>query len=582
MMLGNPAGIDTTFIPAAGGCVSSPGNYREMAAMEDVRRLVRVARRRLVVKRWLSALPWCLSAGLLLACALLALDKFFPLGAAAWIWPAAGAVAGLAAASVWTWRRRPSELEAAIEIDRRFGLKERVSSSYALDREARESPAGLALVQDAWNSLEHLPLAGQFRLSPGRWLWLPVVPAAAALAVVVLLHPAVDAQRQAAAAATAQQKQIERSTEVLRKKIVAQRREAEKQGLKSADELLARLEQGTRKLSEANTADRKQALVKLNDLAKELSQRQADLAAGRKLADQLRQLQGLGQGPAEQLAKALQQGDLARAAREVQALAEKLKHGELDAAGQKQLAEQLNQLQRKLSEMAEAERKLEQDVKQQIAEHRAAGRQAEADRLQQQLNDLKQQRQAQTLEKLAEKLGQCADCMQGQKGGQGKQGDQAGEAASRLAGLQAELDQLNSKLAESELLTQALDEIADAKDSMTCKNCGGAGCRECQARGREQQNGGRGIGHGRGHGLPGEKIDTSNYDTRVRQKVGRGAAVVTDLVAGPNTPGRVQQQIREQWTGVAGEQADPLTDQPLPAEYREHAKKYFDALREGR
>ncbi|HEY5312370.1 MAG TPA: hypothetical protein VIK18_07610 [Pirellulales bacterium] len=544
--------------------------------MTEVRRLVCFARRRLMLQCWLRALPWGLSGGLLLACALLAMDTFLPLGAPAWLWPVAGAATGLATASVWTWRRRPSELEAAIEIDRRFGLKERVSSSYALDPAACDSPAGQALLQDARASLERLPLAGQFRLSPGRWLWLPVVPAAGALAVAFLLHPAVDAGRQAAAA-TPQQKQIERSTEALRKKLAGQRRQAQQQGLKAADELFARLEQGTRRLSEAQTADRKQALVKLNDLAKELSQRQADLAAGRKLANQLRQLQGLGQGPAEQLAKALEQGDLGRAARELQTLAEKLKRGELDDAGQRQLAGQLNQLAHKLAELAEAQRKLEQDLKQEIAEQRAAGRPAEADRLQQQLDQLDRQRQAQSLEKLAAKLGQCADCLQGK---------QSGQAASHLAELQDELNKLSTELAENKMLNQALDEIADAKDSMTCKGCGGAGCRECQGRGYGQKVGnglGPGIGHGRGQGLaPDEKTDTSSYDTRVRQKVGRGAAVVTDLVTGPNTRGRVQQRIRDQWAGVAGEEADPLADQPLPAEYREHAKKYFDTLREGR
>jgi hypothetical protein len=138
---------------------------------------------------------------------------------------------------------------------------------------------------------------------------------------------------------------------------------------------------------------------------------------------------------------------------------------------------------------------------------------------------------------------------------------------------------LGDKLAEGEMLDQAVHEIADAKDGMACKNCGGEGCHACQ--GQEHRNG-PGWGRGQGRGVPPDKeIDTSAYDTRVRQKVGRGAAVVTDLVAGPNARGRVQQQIREQWSGVAGEESDPLTDQPLPAEYREHAKKYFDTLREG-
>jgi hypothetical protein len=542
--------------------------------MNDLRRLVRFARRRLILQMWLRSLPWCCAAGLLLACGLLAIDKFFPLGTPVWLWPAAGAAGGLLAASLWAWRWRQSELAAAIEIDRRLGLKERVSSSYALDSAALETPAGQALVQDAWHSVESLPIAPQFRLSPGRWLWLPVVPAAGAMAIVLLLRPAVDAQREAAAATiTAQQQQIERSAQALRKKLVQQREEARQQGLKSADDLFARLEQGARQVSQTNSADRKQALVKLNDLAKELSQRQNELTAGRKLADQLRQLKGLGQGPADKLAQALEQGDLAGAAREIQALADQLKRGELDAAGREKLAAQLKELQRRLDALAKAQRKLEQDLKQQIADKRAAGRQGEADQLQQQLNQLSQQRRAQSLEKMADKLGQCAACMGRNQGGQ---------AAGELAGLKGDLEQLGKQLAESKMISQALDQIANAKDGMTCKACGGAGCRDCQGRAVGQRPGdGIGRGHRDAWG-PDEKTDAATYDTRVRQKVGRGAAVITDFVAGPNARGRVEQQIRSQWSGAADDEADPLADQPLPADYREFAKKYFDSLREGR
>jgi hypothetical protein len=45
--------------------------------------------------------------------------------------------------------------------------------------------------------------------------------------------------------------------------------------------------------------------------------------------------------------------------------------------------------------------------------------------------------------------------------------------------------------------------------------------------------------------------------------------------------GRVQQEIQEQIQASRREQSDPITRQRLPRSQRDHAKEYFDALREG-
>ena len=64
--------------------------------------------------------------------------------------------------------------------------------------------------------------------------------------------------------------------------------------------------------------------------------------------------------------------------------------------------------------------------------------------------------------------------------------------------------------------------------------------------------------------------------------VGRGSGVMTGLSPGPNSKGRVGEEIKLQWQELHGDAADPLTDQQLPRGYRDHAKKYFDTLREGK
>jgi hypothetical protein len=57
--------------------------------------------------------------------------------------------------------------------------------------------------------------------------------------------------------------------------------------------------------------------------------------------------------------------------------------------------------------------------------------------------------------------------------------------------------------------------------------------------------------------------------------------VVTDKVDGPNRKGEVREEIKSSFEASKHEAADPLTGQRLPREYREHAKTYFDAIREG-
>ena len=63
--------------------------------------------------------------------------------------------------------------------------------------------------------------------------------------------------------------------------------------------------------------------------------------------------------------------------------------------------------------------------------------------------------------------------------------------------------------------------------------------------------------------------------------MGRGAAAVTGQVGGANRKGQVEEEIKGQFTSARNESEDPLTGQRLPHDYREHAKKYFDAFREG-
>jgi hypothetical protein len=541
--------------------------------MEALRRKVLIARRRLAIQRFLRALPWCLFATLLVAAAAIAVDKYYPLLLDVWAWPALGVAEGIALAAGWVWFKGQSEVDAAIEIDRRFGLKERVSSTYSLSEAERDSAIGRALIQDASRAIDRVEVAEGFHLSLDRFALLPLAPAVVAFLVAVFLNPASDTAT--ATTEGAQEKvQVKHAIEVAEQKAAERRKEARELDLKELEEPLTKLEEGLKQLAKGDD-DRHQALVKMNDLKKELEQRREQLSGNDRLKDQLEQLKNLARGPADKLAGALKNGDLKQAAKELEALKDQLQNGKLDEQSRAELTKQLEDMEQKLRAMAEKHRKLEDDVKSQIAEKRAAGQTKEAEELEKQLAKLaKQGPQMQQLERLAQQLGQCAQCT--------KQGDGQG-AAEALSQLQGDLADMAQQLAEAELLDEALDQLSMAKDSMACKECNGEGCAACRGLGnRFSRRRGNGLGEGQGEGdRPEEETRTGFYDTKVKQQIGRGAATITDRVEGPNVKGRVEQEISAQFEAVRGSNADPLADTKLPRGYREHARTYFDTLREG-
>ena len=107
--------------------------------MNELRKQVRRAQWWLGVQRFLGVLGWCWLACLSLALGLVLADKYWPLGLPALAWPAGAIGLGLVAALVWAIARGRGPLDAAIELDRRFQLHERVSSSLALTPEEQQS-----------------------------------------------------------------------------------------------------------------------------------------------------------------------------------------------------------------------------------------------------------------------------------------------------------------------------------------------------------------------------------------------------------------------------------------------------------
>jgi hypothetical protein len=543
--------------------------------MEELQKQVRRAKRRLGTQRFVAALGWSCTVALSLAVIVILVGKFWPLGVADWVWPAAAVGLGTLAAAGWAVATGRGTMDAAIEIDHRFGLKERVSSTLALSEEERDSEAGQALTADAIRRVKRIDVAERMKISPGRPVLFPLFPAVLAFMVAFLISPAaVDNPAEAMTDPAAVKKQVQVSAKKLERQLAEQREKAKKQDLPDAEKVFKLLQEGAKELSAKTPEDQKKALVKLNDLAKQIAERREKAGGAEKIKEKLNQMKDFKPGPADQFAKAVKQGDFNKAMEELDKLKEQLSQGKLDEKQQKQLAEQMDQMKDKLQKMVEAQKEAQKDLEKKADEARKAGRNEEANKLEEQLDKLRQQMpQMKQLDQLAKQMQQCSKSL---KDGQMK------DAEAAMGQIQENLKDLQKQLDEMEMLDEAMDQMAQCRKGMNCKKCGGAGCEACQGGAGKGEKDGDGMGEGQGRGdRPEEKTNTAFRDSQVRQQVDKGSMSVAGYVDGPNKKGDVNEAIKEQMEAAKHQANDPLTGQRIPRKQRQHAKEYFDRLRKG-
>ena len=171
--------------------------------MNDINRQVQRARRRIIVGKFFRILGWSLFTGLLVAAVGLAIPKIWALGVletetatSNWNfgWIIGGSVLSILTAIVLTWVSRATEIDAAMEVDKRFGLKERLSSALSLDSHAAQSEAGSALLEDANQRAQKIDVRDAFPFKPTWKALLPLFPALVVVALIFLPNAVKEAQ----------------------------------------------------------------------------------------------------------------------------------------------------------------------------------------------------------------------------------------------------------------------------------------------------------------------------------------------------------------------------------------------------
>jgi hypothetical protein len=307
---------------------------------------LRRVQRRLLLFQGSERAARALFAATVAACAWLIITRLFPqLGGAIWVALALG-VGALLGAVLWTWRKPPRLIDAALAADARLGLKERFISSLAL-HEAGESYCGgseemaAALHADATQCLARLDHRRDFPFVPSRamrWLALPI----ALFGVAYVLFPEVDLLGHQAREAQARVEQAERE------KKAAMLENAARVLPKAPEQEAAQVDAITRDLHEIAAAlqegriTEKQALARVNSLADQLRAERDALA--NKAATPMPPLSPRDMGLAKDAVEAMQRGRPADAAKALRALQDKLKEGGLSEAEKMKLAEALKKI----------------------------------------------------------------------------------------------------------------------------------------------------------------------------------------------------------------------------------------------
>ena len=551
--------------------------------MNAINTVVRRARRRLILNRFVQLastalfVDWMLATIAIIAGAVWVL----PVDPLQWNW---GWIAGASAVAVLIALIRavasaPSLQQAASEVDARFGLRERLSSAVALPPHERESTMGRALLDDAARRAEPLDIREQFSIAPNRLAWLPLLPAAM-LTIALLLPPAAPPEPDDVLSATtvSQTAQTKTAAETLKRKIQQQRSQAEATGLKDAEEFFKKLEMDLDKLTKRPSLDQKEAMIALNDIKKQLDQRRDELGTPDQMRQALAKIDDMQRGPAGEVVKAMQKGDFSEAEKQVKALADQLRDGKLTEQEQQELKKQIESLRDQLAKANEKHQQAKQQLQQQIDQAKREGRTEDAAKMQQQLNQLQaQDQQMQQMQQMAEAMNQAAQAMQA---------GQAGEAAEALENMADQLGELQAEMDQLQDLEDTLESLSQSKDQMRCQSCSGRGCQSCQGAGDGHGDSGGSSGSRPGSGAgrdvgPADPLETSPYDTQVRGQPKQGRGIIAGFADGPNRKGVSREEIKDAVSGAINSPSDPLENQNLPRVERDHAREYFDRLRQG-
>jgi uncharacterized coiled-coil DUF342 family protein len=524
------------------------------------RQLGRVSRR-LFLQGFFDVLAWCWAGALVLAAVLLLVDPLIPGERAEWVrWTVAGGlglVATLLAVGLAVLRA-PDRLSAALTFDDRFNLKERVTTSLTLDRHTASLPAGQALLADTTERVAGLDVGERFPLQV-RWNAALVPLAGLALAAVVFFY---DPSRTQATTNTEESKQtiankqdVEKKLDEAKKKLQEKKKNEKDKGEKGAafdDELQKIL---------AKQRDTKEELhdrmKEVTELKEKVQKDQDDLKdRAQAMRDQLQQLnknagKDAKDGPAKEMQKAMEKGDLKKARDELEKLQKKLENQELNDKEKEQLQKQLQDMKEQLKRAADPE-----EAKKELEQLKRDGK------ISQEQFDKAMEKAKENADKMSpsdkQQLQEIADALkeadQALKDGNG---DKAADALKRAGeALKKSDDLMNMQDVDQE----ELDQLAEVQ--------------------RALRDGLGGAGMGAGRRPEGDPHQTGSFTSKIKgQHDAKGAQEITGYAPGTSFKKKSSAEIAGDIKQASQDAPDAIEHQRIPRAASDMARGYFENIR---
>jgi len=534
------------------------------------------ARRRLNVTRFLRFTVITAAACLLVAAGIVLVDKWTHWGVDAVLAGAAALCAAVVLAGAMTWMTRKRDADAAAEIDHAFNLKERVTTLLSLPPELQETSAAVALMEDVQRRTESLVVAEKIPVMAPRFSWAPALTLAV-LAAAAFVTPFESNQAAANSKNESERKDAAKEqTAVLAKKLADREKKekaADPEVAKDLKGIAAKVDDINKELNKKE-AKAEDAVLKLADLARSVEEKRQKYDQFEKMKTMLSKMPNMKDGPAEKFAQALKAGDFKAAAEQLQNLQKQLQNNKLSDEQRKKLADQLNQIQKNLKDMANLAKK-EQELRKNITNK---------EQLAKELAKLaEEKKKLELMQKLAEKLAQCAQSNGGPKDKQGQANqasktgkgqmdkmDPAGnqQMAKELEEAKDLLEQIASGENARQMLNEMLDELGEARNGMMSS-------KSDQVRaGRSMYNKG-GVGSGPRDEAP---DDTKSRLSKANTFQNKGRIFATGLADGKSVKGDFKLSMAEITTGSAKAADEAVTRQRVPREYEQFAKEYFQGL----
>ncbi len=570
--------------------------------MDEVRRVLAAAGRRLFLVRLLASLTVTLTAALGALLVLRVADKLVLLGLP-WLWVFAAAIgSAVVIALVWCVVRPLGSLAVARVVDESAGLRQTLSTALCVERS--DDPWSRAVVESASETARRVvvrdavPIAG-----PRTW----PAPAVVGLVLVVVWFVMPQFDLRGALAAEREREQEE--------KAIAEAKADALQSEQKIRELLAKSNLGDglgdalgdreAQIDKPQTAEevRRAAIRKLTSLTERLAAEQSG-EKGQKLdalQEMLRQLRTPGRGPMTELSRELAKGNFDKARQMLDELAQKMGDGSMSPEEREQLKAQLENLARQMQQLAEQKTSLEQALRQagmsgEQAKEAAANPQALQKALENMQNlspEQKQQLQqmAEAMSKSGEQCSAMGEAMSRMAQGMGQSGmSQEGMSGMEsLAGQLSELEMLSQEMggvnaAMQEAMAQ-LNKLGQSLGECEWGQCSGTGLAGMTGPWKPGSNMGQGMGSGgpgQGNGEGPEEEAADFMVNRVKAKVQTtaGPIIGSRLVEGDSVKGEALAEFATAVEVSSQEAAEALQTMQVPREYHGAVKHYFGTLEE--